>query len=204
MATRLPDEAVTFKGLASLFFMSRQPILYGPAIVGAVAWSVFVLREPMPEATTVTYVVLFAIAPLMGLAFSFLTGLPCFLLWRWLKQAPVARPPLGGEEVVREWRANHYLGSEARGGKLLVTERRLLFVPHRFNFQLTTLELEQAAITGVAWRHLVHPITRAKISSTVAVTTTAGSETFVIAQAEEIAAQLDELRSHGQLRSQER
>lgn len=197
MATRLPDEAVTFKALATLWFMSRQPIMYWPALVGVVAWIVFVLREPMPDATAVTYVVLVAVAPVMGLALSLLTGLPCFLLWRWLKQAPIERPPLGDEEVLREWRASHYLGSEARGGRLLVTGRRLLFVPHRFNFQLTTLEVAQDAITGVAWRHFVHPITRAQISSMVAVTTTTGSETFVIAQAEEIAAQLDQLRGRG-------
>ena len=41
------------------------------------------------------------------------------------------------------------LGREARGGSLLITERRLGFLPHRFNVQLAPWSLPLEQLRGV-------------------------------------------------------
>jgi len=38
-----------------------------------------------------------------------------------------------GERRVREGRASHFRGPETVGGRLLLTDRRIVFVPHRLN-----------------------------------------------------------------------
>ena len=48
--------------------------------------------------------------------------------------------------VLEERAASHFLGGEGRGGKLLVTSRRLAFRPHRFNVQLATWSLPLSEI----------------------------------------------------------
>jgi len=51
-----------------------------------------------------------------------------------------------GEEVCFRAKANHMLGNEARGGELLVTDRRLAFKPHRFNVQLDNWSVPLGAV----------------------------------------------------------
>ena len=41
-----------------------------------------------------------------------------------------------GEIIVKEGRANHWQGIEAVGGRLFLTDHRLVFKPHRFNIQI--------------------------------------------------------------------
>jgi hypothetical protein len=43
-----------------------------------------------------------------------------------------------GETVVKEGAANHFKGAEAVGGKLYLTNRRLIFESHAFNVQTHT------------------------------------------------------------------
>lgn len=51
-----------------------------------------------------------------------------------------------GEVLIDELAANHFLNGEARGGKALITSRRLGFRPHRFNVQLDTWSARLGAI----------------------------------------------------------
>src|SRR6185503_13793911 len=63
-----------------------------------------------------------------------------------------------GEQLLREQAANHFLGGEARGGKLLITNRRLAFRPHRFNVQLATFSVpldKIRSLTSAGSRFLV-------------------------------------------------
>jgi hypothetical protein len=65
---------------------------------------------------------------------------PIFFVARAFTAAPVL--PLASDEVLLAERpANHFLRGEGRGGKLLVTSKRLAFRPHRFNVQLDTWSL---------------------------------------------------------------
>lgn len=76
----------------------------------------------------------------MGLIFGLLTGLlfgaslAIFIIG--LKTHFVQKgPDLEGERILKQGPANHVRGSEAVGGWLYLTDRRLLFRPHRFNIQ---------------------------------------------------------------------
>ncbi|WP_223636662.1 hypothetical protein [Corallococcus sp. EGB] len=51
--------------------------------------------------------------------------------------------------MVREVVANHFLNGEARGGRFLITDRRLGFRPHRFNVQLSTWSIRHDEIESV-------------------------------------------------------
>jgi hypothetical protein len=76
-----------------------------------------------------------AVAPIWGLARAFASS-------------PVL--PLDPDETVSfEVAANHFLGGEARGGKLLATDRRLAFRPHRFNVQLDTWSVPLADLAAL-------------------------------------------------------
>jgi hypothetical protein len=64
--------------------------------------------------------------------------------------APKTRLELEDGEVVHyRTKANHMLGNEARGGELLITDRRLAFKPHRFNVQLDNWSAPLWAVHGV-------------------------------------------------------
>lgn len=84
-----------------------------------------------------------------GLGVAVLTLGPGFMLYRLRATPPeVALEP--GEHVEEEIVANHFLRGEARGGKLLLTDRRVAFRPHRFNVQLDTWSARYADIRSVA------------------------------------------------------
>ncbi|MBX7114286.1 MAG: hypothetical protein K1X64_08120 [Myxococcaceae bacterium] len=70
----------------------------------------------------------------------------------WAATRLFAKPPTfelePGEAIVRQVTANHFENGEARGGDLLITNRRLGFRPHRFNVQLTTWNVRHSEIRG--------------------------------------------------------
>lgn len=55
-----------------------------------------------------------------------------------------------GEAVEFEGNANHFLNGEGRGGRLYLTNRNLIFQPHRFNLQSTRVVIPRADIAGAA------------------------------------------------------
>lgn len=64
-------------------------------------------------------------------------------------RVPRATPWYPGEIVLREGAANLQRGAEAVGGRLWLTDRRLIFEAHAFNLQAGALALERAAIQAV-------------------------------------------------------
>ncbi|HEX9103066.1 MAG TPA: hypothetical protein VF997_12725 [Polyangia bacterium] len=85
-----------------------------------------------------------------GVGFAVLTVLPGFFLYRALA-TPTPRLSLApGERVLFAAIANHFLDGEGRGGRLFVTERRLGFVPHKYNVQLAGWSAPWAGIAGFA------------------------------------------------------
>lgn len=120
------------------FLVSRKPVLAAWA-VGAVGMLALILPGAAAHGHTTLsdYAVLSAICGLCGLGFAALAVGPV-----WMALRAFARPPVlelePGELVLSERAANHFLGGEGRGGKVLVTTRRLAFRPHRFNVQVGT------------------------------------------------------------------
>lgn len=55
----------------------------------------------------------------------------------------------GGEQTVLEEPANLWRGWEAVGGKVTITNKRLLFVPHPLNIQRPVLEIPLDRIVAV-------------------------------------------------------
>jgi alkanesulfonate monooxygenase SsuD/methylene tetrahydromethanopterin reductase-like flavin-dependent oxidoreductase (luciferase family) len=83
-----------------------------------------------------------------GLGAAALGVAPIWGLARAFASSPVL--PLDSDETVSfELAANHFLGGEARGGKLLGTNRRLAFRPHRFNVQLATWSVPLVDLQGL-------------------------------------------------------
>jgi len=58
-----------------------------------------------------------------------------------------------GEQIVADVMANLFRGFEGVGGRLKVTDRRLLFEPHNFNFQTMTLEIPLSQVEQVQPRN---------------------------------------------------
>jgi hypothetical protein len=54
------------------------------------------------------------------------------------------------EIIIKEGGANHFMGKEAVGGKLVLTDKRLIFKSHKFNIQnhQENFELEQIEKVG--------------------------------------------------------
>lgn len=131
------------------FLATRWPVLIGTC-VGALAW-LWILIPPMiakGRDTPQNYAMMLGISVLCGAGAALMVVGPIFFLSRLFVRVPDA-PLETGEAVVRELAANHFLGGEARGGKLLVTTRRLLFRPHRFNVQLAPWSTPLGSIVRV-------------------------------------------------------
>ncbi len=63
------------------------------------------------------------------------------MLYRALFTTPPALELAPGESIFATAVANHFLHGEGRGGKLVLTEHRVAFVPHRYNMQLDTFSV---------------------------------------------------------------
>jgi hypothetical protein len=62
------------------------------------------------------------------------------------KQVAIDLPP--GESVEFATGANHFLNGEARGGRLYLTNRHLLFKPHRLNVQGDSITIPRVEIAS--------------------------------------------------------
>src|SRR5262249_17969164 len=63
-------------------------------------------------------------------------------------QTAIDLPP--GEVIEHAGPANHILHFEARGGRLYLTNRHMIFQPHRFNLQQPAVRIPPSEIAG-AW-----------------------------------------------------
>ncbi len=130
-----------------VFLITRTPVLIG-WLVGAGAFAALLLPKAIAHGHDgpSDLLVLSGICALCGLGVATLTVGPGFFALRAFAAAPVVSLE-PGERLLHDRMANHFLGGEARGGRLLVTSRRLAFRPHRFNAQLATwsVRLEEIA-----------------------------------------------------------
>jgi hypothetical protein len=67
----------------------------------------------------------------------------------------LALEPEQGEAIVNQERANHFLRDEGGGGTLFITDRRVMFLPHRFNVQLDRVEHRLPDIRDMQWARVV-------------------------------------------------
>ena len=74
-----------------------------------------------------------------------------------------------GEQVLKDGAANLQRGVETVGGRLYLTNQRLVFQPHRFNVQSQAAELELAGVRSIrpCWTKLLNLIPLAPNSLSV-------------------------------------
>jgi hypothetical protein len=62
-------------------------------------------------------------------------------------------PLQDGEQIIADVAANLFRGAEAVGGRLKITDRRLLFQPHAINLQTTPAEIPISQISEMRPRN---------------------------------------------------
>ena len=123
------------------FLITRWPVLIAWA-VGATGMGLLMIPEAIAHGhgDLSTLLMLGGIGAFSGLGAAVpLVGIPFFVARSFTPAPKLELEP--GEQLLREQVANHFLGGEARGGKVLITNRRLAFRPHRFNVQLATFSV---------------------------------------------------------------
>jgi hypothetical protein len=111
-----------------------------------------------------------------GLAAGLLFGLCLAAFVEWQRSRfTLESSVLGDEQVFKQGPANHFRDLEGVGGWLVLTDKRLLFRPHRFNAQKQELalplgEIQKAEPYSTAW----------VLPNGLRVTTTQGQERFVV------------------------
>ncbi len=131
-----------------LFLVSRTPVLVAWA-AGAVGMfgTIVVSAQSNGKDPFANLGLLLGLSVFCGLGVAPLTVGPVFMMVRGAGPAPTV-PLEPGERILEEIAANHFLGGEARGGKLLLTDRRIAFRPHRFNVQLDTWSVPRSEVTS--------------------------------------------------------
>jgi hypothetical protein len=131
-----------------LFLVTRVPVLVAWA-AGALGmfWLIVSSAQANGKDPFANLPALVGLCLFCGLGVAPLTVGPVFFVVRALGPAPVLELE-PGERVLEEIAANHFLGGEARGGRLLLTDRRIAFRPHKFNVQLDTWAVPRSEMTG--------------------------------------------------------
>jgi hypothetical protein len=135
-------------GIGTLFFLlSRKPVLW-LTIVGTGACLAVLLPGAMAKGKDGLgdMLLLAGISFMCGGGFAAIIVAPIWAIMRASGPTPVFELE-DGESLLHESAANHFLAGESRGGKVLLTDRRLGFRPHRFNVQLDTWSVPREAIT---------------------------------------------------------
>jgi hypothetical protein len=133
-----------------IFLVTRRPVMF-VWILGSAGWLALLVPAAIAKGNDglKDIAIMSGISLMCGLGMAALIIGPIFMGMRAFAVPPVL-PLEPGEKLVREMTANHFLDGEARGGKLLLTDRRLGFKPHRFNVQLSTWSVRLPEIRGVA------------------------------------------------------
>lgn len=191
---QLPDISHVGPGIRAAVFVFRQPWVLWPAIVATIAICAFFVVTSLERGrfSGDTLLLLALIGPPCGFGAAVLTGFPAFFLKRLLIDGVTSE--VAGDVTLWEAKANHFLGDEGRGGRILLTATHLVFIPHRYNFQLDTVALPLDDITSVAWRRV---IARAGMvmSNTLEVVANQAEHTFVVKNAGKVAAVLEAART---------
>jgi len=133
-----------------LFLVTRRAVLIG-WVLGAGAMLSLMLPGAIATGhdSAGDFAMLAGLSLFCGLGLAALVVGPGWLLMRAFAARPVFELE-PGEELVREMAGSHFLHGEGRGGRVLLTTRRLAFRPHRFNVQLDLWSTPLADIQGVA------------------------------------------------------
>ncbi len=195
---QLADRSV-FQEWRSSLYVFRQPFVLWPAVVGALVSGAWMLSLMVANgrATPNHVVTLVAISPVMGFGFAVLVGLPAFMIQRAFKAKPAPFAPADDETILAKERANHFLGDEGRGGELLLTDRRIVFVPHRFNVQLAAVEQALGRVRSVEWARVVNAA-GLPLSHVLWVVEDERRERYVVRDAAALGARIEETAARGE------
>jgi len=121
-----------------VFLVTRTPVLVGWGIGAAVMADLLLSGAAHRGRSSLADLwILSGLSIFCGLGFAALGVAPIWAVRQAFMPAPTfALEP--GEVLIEEVAANHFLNGEARGGRALITNRRVGFRPHRFNVQLDT------------------------------------------------------------------
>lgn len=133
-----------------VFLITRTPVLVA-WLAGTIGWLVVLVPPALARGRTSVgdFFFMAGLSAFCGLGGAALAVGPVWMIVRAFAKPP-ALPLEPGEVLLRSMPANHFLGGEARGGKLLVTTRRLGFQPHRFNVQMATWSTRLEDLRGLA------------------------------------------------------
>lgn len=133
-----------------VFLVTRTPVLVA-WLLGTIGWLVVLVPGALARGrdSVGDFAFMAGLSAFCGLGGAALVVGPVWAVVRVFSRPPLL-PLEPGEEVLRTLPANHFVGGEARGGKLLVTTRRLGFQPHRFNVQLGTWSVRLEDVRGLA------------------------------------------------------
>jgi hypothetical protein len=174
---QLPDRS-TLAGFMSVIFLARQRFIWIPTAFISIGLSLLILISWIVsrKGAIGDVFTLIAFTPLVGVGFSVLTTLPGFLILRAFRSKPTfSLEP--GEAIVQEAPANHMLRHEGRGGRLVITNRRIVFLPHRFNVQLDVIARPFSDVTDIAWARVINRY-GLEMSQCLEVGTSGGTECF--------------------------
>ncbi len=123
---------------ALLFIVTRWPFAIG-WLVGTGGTLALIMPGAIAKGrdSVSDFALLAGIGILCGGGFAALVVGPIWALTRALEPSPTFELE-AGETLLDESPGNHFLNGESRGGKILLTDRRIGFRPHRFNVQLET------------------------------------------------------------------
>lgn len=128
----------------------KKPVVLALSIVGILAPAAWLVAIGIERDKSLgTLLVMGAAGVLAGFGLVAIVSLVTLFAVRSLGKPPATIPIVAGEEPLSELRANHFMGIEGRGGTLVVTSRRLLFHPHRYNVQRLPIAIELSRIDGV-------------------------------------------------------
>ncbi|MGE6760752.1 tetratricopeptide repeat protein [Corallococcus interemptor] len=133
-----------------VYLLSRWPVLlsWAAGATGVFLWLLPGAIARGDDSSISGLATLGGMSLFLGLGVVVLVVLPIWLITKALSPIPTFELE-AGESVVREVVANHFLDGESRGGRLLITDRRLGFCPNRFNLQVSTWSIRHDEIESV-------------------------------------------------------
>jgi hypothetical protein len=131
-------------------FILRQKLFLTVIALASLGWSALLvdLARRNGHGAPADLMTMAAIGLMCGAGTAVLCVLPGFFVYRALFTAPPTAALEAGERILSTSRANHFLNGEGRGGRLFVTERRIGFLPHRYNVQLAPWSVAWDSVTG--------------------------------------------------------
>jgi GRAM domain len=114
-------------------------VLFAPMLWGITMW--------LTPSSPMGYPMVAVVALLSGTLFAVLIGL--FANSKMVAEQTSIELPVG-ESLMQQGLATHFRGIEGRGGRLYLTDRNLIFQPHKFNIQSGRVVIPRADIAKVS------------------------------------------------------